>query len=1007
MFQKRPLAAACGSLVAGGVLFAAGLTVTGAAYGEEAAGPIEEVVVTGTRIQTAGNLVETSPVTAISAEEFNVRGVLQVEDMINTLPQAFGAQGSNLANGATGTSSVDLRGLGEERTLVLMNGRRLPYGSLNTPAPDVNFIPAALVERVDILTGGASATYGSDAIAGVVNFVLNDDFEGLKFDGNFSTYQHNNNGSTQDLLEEFNAINPGQFAVPDGSTTNGDSFDLTVSFGSSFGNGQGHFMGFLGYQETDPILQGDYDYAQCALGTRNNGEEFTCSGSSTNEIANLLNVGTTVTLPDGWARVTPDGEFAPRDFTTDTFNFNPFNHYQRPNERLNGGMFVNYEFNENVEAYAEFMYMNNETNSQIAPSGIFGYGVAGGNGGINCNNPYLSDQQFDFLCGSQGLTEDDIADGVLILRRNVEGGERNNDIQHTTARFLGGLRGLVGETQLTYDVYASYSRVRRSEIYNNDLSINRITKALYAVEDPDTGAPVCRVNVDDDPTNDDPNCVPYDAFTGNPPDPAAVSYLAIPLQRDGTTEQTVISGQISGSLDEWDIRVPSAQEALAFAAGIEYREDKLDSNPDLAFQTGDGAGQGGPTNPVSGTQDVIDLFLELNVPLVQGAPGVEHLGVDGAYRYSDYDDFTTDSYKFGADYAPTNDIRFRASYQRAVRAPNIFELFDPQGISLFDLTEGPNGLYDPCSGPTPTATFEQCARTGVTAAQYGNIADNPAGQFNNLEGGNPDLDPEKSDTYTVGFVLTPSAIEGLTVSVDYFDISLEGRIDNVDENLALSSCLETGDPFFCSLINRGAGGTLWANQTGYVIATDVNTGELSTKGIDVLANYGFTVGDMGFVEVDYVATFLDELEEVPLPDSGPQDIYDCAGFYGGPCGAPNPEYRHKLRATWETPWDVALTATWRRYGEVDVAQSSDQPGLSGSFSPVNETFKAQDYFDVSGTWRFNEAGSVTAGINNLFDNDPPLSSIVGTAPGNGNTYPQVYDAFGRYMFLRATYTLMQ
>ncbi|MDZ7670452.1 MAG: TonB-dependent receptor plug domain-containing protein [Gammaproteobacteria bacterium] len=402
MFQKRSLAAACGPLVAAGTLFAVGLTSAGAAYGAEAGGTIEEVVVTGTRIKAAGNLVETSPVTAISAEEFNVRGVLQVEDMINTLPQAFGAQGSNLANGATGTSSVDLRGLGEERTLVLMNGRRLPYGSLNTPAPDVNFIPAALVERVDILTGGASATYGSDAIAGVVNFVLNDDFEGLKLDGNFSTFQHNNSGDSQDLLEEFAAINPGQFEVPDGNHTNGDSFDLTLSFGSSFGGGQGHFMGFLGYQETDPVFQGDYDYAQCAFGTRNDGEEFTCSGSSTNEIANLLNVGTTVELPDGWARVTPNGEFAPRDFTTDTFNFNPFNHYQRPNERINGGMFVNYEFNQNVEAYGEFMYMNNETNSQMPIGRLRLRRRRTGSGGINCNNrssPISSSTSFAALKG--------------------------------------------------------------------------------------------------------------------------------------------------------------------------------------------------------------------------------------------------------------------------------------------------------------------------------------------------------------------------------------------------------------------------------------------------------------------------------------------------------------------------------------------------------------------------------------------------------------------------------
>ena len=991
---------------------------------EDAVARQETVVVTGSLIPQSGNLVETSPVTEIGAEEFDVRGALRAEDIVNTLPQAFGAQGSNLANGATGTASVNLRGLGSERTLVLLNGRRLPYGSLNTPAADINFIPSQLVERVDILTGGASATYGSDAISGVVNFVLNDDFEGVRIDSNYSFYQHNNDGELQPLLEEFNALNPGQFGVPSGSTIDGESVDVTAMFGGEFDSGRGHIMGFAGYQNTNEVLQGNRDYAQCALGTRNDGQEFTCSGSSTNEFTNLLNLDADYVFPNGQgtARVNPDasGEFIDRNNVTDTFNFNPFNHYQRPNERYNFGVFARYDLTENMEAYSELMFMDNRTNSQIAPSGVFGLGVNGSSGGINCDNPFLSAQQVDFLCGEipdgavdtdddgnpvfdgepdrAALAPDGIAPNVLSLRRAVEAGPRNNDIRHTTWRGVFGLRGDMGDTGIGYDVSASFANVHRSEVYNNDLSISRIQKALYAVEDPATGEIVCNVNVDDDPTNDDPACIPLDIYSGNPVTNGAFDYVTIPLLRDGETTQTVINARVFGSMADWGIQSPMAADAPGFALGAEYRRDTLDSNPDVAFLTGDGAGQGGPTNGISGSQNVIDVFGELNVPVIQDQPGIETLGFDLAYRKSFYDEVDSDAYKVGVDYAPTSDIRFRGSYQRAVRAANVFELFATQSIGLFDLTENDNGLYDPCAGANPVYTEAQCANTGVLPGQYGNIIDNPAGQFNTLTGGNLDLEPESSDTYTFGFVATPSFFEGLTVSVDYFDITVEDYINTVPQELALDSCAETGDAFFCSLINRGNGGTLWANQTGFITATNINTGEISTSGVDVLANYVYDAGGIGMFDFNFVGTWLESLEVQPLPDVEVGGKFDCAGLYGGRCqsnfgSGANPEWRHKASVTWGLD-AYSLTGTWRYYDEVTL------DGTDGS--GINGTLDSQNYFDASARWQALDNVSLRAGVNNVTDEDPPLSSVVGTAPGNGNTYPQVYDAMGRYIFFGAT-----
>lgn len=985
----------------------------------------QTVVVTGSLIPQSGNMVETSPVTEIGSEDFDIRGTLRAEDIVNTLPQAFGAQGSNLANGATGTASVNLRGLGSERTLVLLNGRRLPYGSLNTPAADINFVPSQLVERVDILTGGASATYGSDAISGVVNFVLNDDFEGVRIDSNYSFYQHNNDGELQGLLQEFNGLNPGQYDVPSGNTIDGESVDVTAMIGGDFDNGKGHLMAFAGYQNTKEVLQGNRDYAQCALGTRNGGEEFTCSGSSTNEFTNLLNLNVPAdySFPNGQgtARVNPDGsgEFIDRDGVTDTFNFNPFNHFQRPNERYNFGAFGRYNITENIEAYTELMFMDNRTNSRIAPSGVFGLGVNGDSGGINCDNPFLSAQQVDFLCGEipdgavatdddgnpvfdgqpdrAALAPDAIVPNVLSLRRAVEAGARNNDIRHTTWRGVMGIRGDLADTSIGYDLSASFANVHRAEIYNNDLSIARISKALYAVDDGD-GNIVCNVNVDDDPTNDDPACIPLDIYSGQPVTNGAFNYVSVPLLRDGETTQTVISGRVFGSMGDWGVISPMASEAPGFALGAEYRRDTLDSKPDVGFLTGDGAGQGGPTTGISGAQNVVDLFGELNVPLIQDRPGIDTFGFDLAYRKSFYDNTDSDAYKIGFDYGPTSDIRFRGSYQRAVRAANVFELFASQSIGLFDLTAGANGNFDPCSGANPTATEAQCANTGVLPGQYGNIVDNPAGQFNTLTGGNLDLEPESSDTYTFGFVATPSFIEGLTFSVDYFDITVEDYINTVPQDLALNTCLANGDAFFCSLVNRGNGGTLWANQTGFITATNINTGQISTSGVDVLASYAYDAGDIGVFDFDFVGTWLESLEVQPLPDVDVGGKFDCAGQYGGSCqsnfgSGANPEFRAKTSATWsQEAW--AITGTWRFYDEVTLF------GTDGS--GINGTLDAQNYFDLSGRYQLLENVSVRLGVNNILDEDPPLSSVVGTAPGNGNTYPQVYDALGRYVFMGAS-----
>ncbi|MEL7541526.1 MAG: TonB-dependent receptor, partial [Pseudomonadota bacterium] len=273
--------------------------------------------------------------------------------------------------------------------------------------------------------------------------------------------------------------------------------------------------------------------------------------------------------------------------------------------------------------------------------------------------------------------------------------------------------------------------------------------------------------------------------------------------------------------------------------------------------------------------------------------------------------------------------------------------------------------------------------------------------YNTFGGGNLDLEPEESDTITLGVVFTPSFVDDLSISIDYFDIEVDGYINTVPEETSLTQCAESGDDFFCSLVNRGLGGTLWANNSGYIIATNVNTGSLATAGFDFQANYQLDVDSFGLLTFDYIATVLDKLEFQSLPDAAVTPPEDCAGFYGGSCQTnfgtgSNPEFRHKATVSWESLNGLyGVTTTWRYIDEVSLKGNADP-------ASINAKLDAQNYFDLAGRWTAADYLTLRVGVNNVFDEDPPLSSVVGTAPGNGNTYPQVYDALGRYVFVNAT-----
>lgn len=917
---------------------------------------LEEVVVTGSRIAADPNLVTSSPVTMVKSEEFGFRGITRVEDLINDLPSMVPEFTANESNGATGSATIDLRGLSSDRTLVLTNGHRMGFGDVVALAPDINQVPGALIERVEVLTGGASATYGSDAISGVVNFIMKKDFEGIKVDYQYSGYQHD---SGNEVVQA--AVADSGFEQAPESVFDGRGHDLNITFGVNTADGRGNITGYLGYRETNALTQSERDFSACALSSVGGGD--TCAGSAT------IPTGLFTPFDDTFYYTVEGNEFVPWDFTL--YNYGPPNHFQRPDERYTAGLFGNYVVNERLEGYVEFQFMDDRTNAQIAPSGAFFVTST-----LNCSNAFLSAQQFAAI----GCTSPTDVLPLYIGRRNVEGGFRNDDITHTSYRGLGGIRGDIND-EWSYDAFVNISRTSLNEVYNNDLSITRITRALDVVDV--DGVPTCQSVID----GSDPGCMPWNVFQTGGVTQEALDYLRISLQATGGLDQDQYVAFVSGDLTNYGLVSPMAQDGVQVVLGGEYRDEKMDYNPDLGYRTGDGAGQGGPRAAVSGGVDVTEFFVEARIPLVEYQPWFQSLTADVGYRYSDYSrGVTTDTYRALAEWTPIESLKLRGGYSRAVRAANIRELFEPSNLGLW------SGV-DPCAGPTPIQTLEQCANSGVTAEQYGKIPLSPAGQYNAIFGGNTELTPEKANTFTVGAVITPEdVIPGLTVSVDYWRIEILDAIDDVEPEFIVNQCGLTGDPVFCTQVNRGSNGNLWIGSSATapnIVSTNINIGFFETSGIDFFGNYSMEAGNYGALELTFRGTWLEKFEQQLTPGAV---IEDCAGQYGSTCTRPRPEWRHNLGAIWTSPWSLTFAGSWRHVGGVDEF--------------ANDRFSAgsENYIDMSVEYApaFIGIGETTLsiGVSNLMDNDPPVSGFFNNVAvyGNGNTIPGLWDTLGRYLF---------
>jgi len=952
-----------------GAATASALSLMAPAYAADA--PVETVVVTGSHISSP-NLQSTAPVFEATANDIKVQGVTKVEDLLNQMPQVFAGQNATVSNGATGTAEVDLRGLGCDRTLVLVDGRRLPYGSPLDTCADLNQVPTIMVDRVEVLTGGASAVYGSDAVSGVVNFIMKKDFEGVMFDLQDGIYQNDNDydgpGNIHAVIAARAVSNPSQFKIPD-STWDGQGRQFSGMIGVNTDNGKGNLTAYFTYRQNDRVLERDRDYSACTFGAPA-GASITCGGSGTSFPGEFITAGGVETINSATGNT-----FRPFVAATDQYNFGPLNYYQRPDERYAAGVLGHYELNSHADIYTQLMYSDYHTLSQVAPGGDFG-----NTSSVNCGNPLLSAQQQTVL----GCTAADIAANndvpLYLLRRNVEGGGRQEDIRDTSFRGVIGIRGAIDDAW-SYDVTAQYSLVNYTQSSLNEFSVQRLVNATHVVDV--AGVPTCESKVN----GTDTACVPYDVFTLGHVTPAALAYLQIPALRFGTTKQESLTGNLTGDLGKYGIQSPWAHDSVQVALGTEYRIDKLSFLTDLENQTGDIAGSGGAAIGISGATHVIEGYGELSIPIAQDQVFAKSISLELAARYSSYGNIDTTTYKVGADWAPTDDFRFRASYDRAVRAPNVVDLFLGQGTNLFDLA------VDPC-GVGGSATLAECQSTpGAGAAPWYHSAtlNSPAGQYNFLQGGNLALQPEKADTFTVGIVATPTFIPGLNLSVDYFSIQLNNAISTEGSENILNNCYTGHIATDCAKIHRNPGnGSLWLGN-GFVDNRNTNIGGTRTSGIDFNSSYALDLADVnmsnsGSLAFSFNGTYLANLTS----DTGTGLIVHCAGFFSGSCGTPNPHWRTVGRIGWTTPWnDLVVTGTWRFFGA--VSQFNGNPAQLGSH------FDDQSYFDLSAAMPVMTGATVRIGVNNIFDTAPPLSAFVGTT-GNGNTFPQTYDALGRFLF---------
>lgn len=929
---------------------------------DSAEAAVERVSVVGSRIRRA-EFAANAPVASIGGEQFELSATFNTEALLNTLPQVIPGLDRTSNNPGNGTASIDLRGLGSNRTLVLIDGKRtVPTSSSGTV--DINSIPTALIKNVEVLTGGASAIYGSDAVAGVVNFQLKNDFEGVQISSGYK------------------------------ETESGDAglFNVDFTLGGNFADGKGNVVFNLSYTDRDDLFQGDRDFSATALFDDGDGG-LEPGGSSGVPGTAIFNGGFSDYSPDSSGIIFgQDGGIRP--FVTggevnDFYNYAPVNYIQLPQERHQATVLGTYEVSESLEFYGKYLFTDSRVPSQLAPTPIFqttNFTLDG--------NPFITPEAQQIISDAIGLDIDtdmdgiaDEAGGALLRRRLREVGNRRSEDAFTSYQFQVGARGNVNDSNWFYDVFYQTSKSQNANAQLGNVNRDRFEQSLLLATDAAgqvildaNGNPSCADSSANGSTSD---CAPLNIFGEGNISEESAQFLRTAVAATALFEQKIWGASITGDTDGY-FELPGGP--VGVAVGYEHRNEFFEFLPSQDLAAGTIAGFNGAPG-LAGGFSVGGTFVEVDLPFLSGAEFAESLDMQLAYRSEDYSTSgTVDAFKISGSWAPIDTFRIRAGFNTAVRAPNIGELFAPRG-------EGFPGAADPCAGNGPAAlqteaTRAICLATGVPSDVVFSDAINPAsGQVRSISGGNPNLNPEEAETLTVGFVY--DVTEDLSLSVDHFDILIEdavagfgGGVNNIlatcyDPSLAGSGA----GGQFCNTVNRRNDGTIDFVESGIQ-----NVASITLKGVDVIVGYDLEAFG-GDIKVDYLGTFTTESDFLP---SEADEAIECAGKFGTNCGQPVPEYKHRTTFRYGND-DFTAQLAWRHVGEVN----DDDDGTDFTVEKIS----GYNYFDLSGTYYINDNYKVTAGIDNLLDKAAP---VIGDNDQQANTWPATYDVFGRTGYITFT-----
>lgn len=949
-------------------LFSAGASIgmMSPAFAQEAAEETETIVVTGSRIERSTAATPT-PTTVLDAAQIEQLGYNNAGDILNSLPAFSASIGrANSLPSESGLELPNLRGMGTNRTLVLVNGRRHVGSQAGNSAVDVSSIPPQMIQRVEVITGAASAVYGADAVSGVVNFIMKQSYDGIKFDAKY-----------------------GESAEGDGEET---TFSLLA--GTEFDQGKGNLLFSFDYTDRKAVRNEDRDYASRGLfwqtNPLNTGQNDGQPGSYLIENRRVLPLNTAgIVSPTGFGFLGFDpvtgvilGYQPIGDLPAQTFDANgnpiPFDRgsdcigincsggsgfgtdeydvISVPTERIIASVVANYELSDSHRISADLKYASTTGENTQQPS--FSDGVFGPVIQVGVENPYLPDIIRDAMLDA-GLAQ------VVVHKAHDDLGKLPTENEFDLFQVVLGANGELSE-DISYDFYVQHGQSKGKNA-TLDRFVQRFIQSQDAVLD-SNGNIVCR-----DSSN---GCAPLNPFGINAASPEAVDFLMRPTVIDTKLEQTVINFSVNGDLAE----LPAG--TLQFAAGLEYREEKSESVPEDILLVGGETNNtwDGPRVVVKGSYDVAEIFGELRVPLLADKTLVEELTLETAVRFSDYSTVGNQTaYKLGLDWILNDSLRVRSSYGVAVRAPNAGELFTPEQL-LFERVVDPCDSGNITQGPNASLRQANCEALGVPDG-FVSLANGATMKM--LVSGNEELEAEESTSTTVGFVYTPDWTENFSIGVDYWEMNIDEAISTPSGTAILANCVDfdmANNPF-CPLISRTSD-----FQIDTVTKQQINIAELKSSGFDIEANYLLDMSSSGSVLFNLVGSHYKERNQV-IDKNNPDDVVRQVGIANAPRNRFNANVTYRLQ-----DWTAHLSLNYVGSSRIAFGDPEDSDPLYDRPNKIDSVV----YANVRTSYRFNESLEIYLGVNNITDKEPP--AIQQTYEGTS-----VYDGVGRSYYLGVNY----